>query len=70
MDAALQQHIEVECALSKVCKLLAKCNLTGHEEALQHAFMERMHAVHTQQLSEGDHATWFTVNFDDKEMKE
>ena len=25
-----------------------------------HAFMER-DAVHTQQLSEGDHATWFTV---------
>ena len=32
--------------------------------------MERVHAAHTQQLSEGDHATWFTVNFDDKEMKE
>ena len=27
-------------------------------------------AVHTQQLSERDHATWFTVNFDEDKIQE
>lgn len=63
VDAVLQQHEEIDHALVKLCKLLAKCDLTGAETELQRAFLQQMQAAHAQQLSEGGKALWFRVDF-------
>jgi hypothetical protein len=53
VEVALQQHLDIDCALHKVCKLLAKCHLTaGHEEAAQHVFMKRMETAIRQQAAD------------------
>jgi hypothetical protein len=71
VEAALQQHVDIDCALHKVCKLLAKCNLmTGHEEAAQHFFMKRMETAISQQAAEGSKATWYHVDFSDASKTE
>jgi len=70
VEAALQQHSKIDHALNKLCKLLAKCSLTGNEAALQQAFLNRMHTASAKQHSEGQCATWFTVDFgDDSEIE-
>jgi hypothetical protein len=71
VEAALQQHVDIDYALDKVCKLLAKCPLTtGHEEAAQHAFMKRMETAICQQAAEGSKATWYHVDFNDASKAE
>jgi hypothetical protein len=71
VEAALQQHVDIDCALNKVCKLLAKCHLrTGHKEAAQHVFMKRMETAIHQQAAEGSKATWYHVEAEAKEMSE
>ena len=63
VDAALQQHMEINKALNHVCNLLAKCNLTGHEEELQEVFVQRMEGAFGRQLAEGKKATWYEVDY-------
>jgi hypothetical protein len=71
VEVALQQHVDIDCALNKVCKLLAKCHLTvGHEEAAQHVFMKRMETAIRQQAAEGSKATWYHVDFNDASKAE
>ena len=62
VDAALQQHTEIDRTFTKLCKSLAKCNLTGDEKELQDAFLEKMHAANAMQHA-GESATWFGVDF-------
>jgi hypothetical protein len=63
VDAALQQHTDVDVAFNKVCKMLAKCNLNGSERELQEKFLFKMHAAFEQQLAEGVKASWFYVDY-------
>jgi len=65
VEAALQQNVEVDVAMTKLCKLLAKCNLHGGEGELHQVFAEKMQAASAQQQSEqeGRGATWFKVKF-------
>ena len=64
IEATLQQHTDINQALNKVCKLLARCNLNGTEEALQRKFLEKMRTAYGQQVALGNKATWFEVNYD------
>jgi len=68
VEAALQQHLQIDETLDKLCMLLAKCNLTGEERDLHRAFFDRMQAARVQKLSEGQSASWFHVEFADEEM--
>jgi hypothetical protein len=68
VDALLQQHPVIDQALNKVCKMFAKCQLNGSEEALQKKILERMAAAYAQQLAEGEKATWFGVDYQDEEQ--
>jgi hypothetical protein len=71
VEESLQQHVDIDCALDKVCKLLAKCHLrTGHQEAAQHVFMKRMETAIHQQAAEGSKATWYHVDFNDASKAE
>jgi hypothetical protein len=64
VGAALQQYTDIDQLFNKVCKLLAKCHLTGTEEKLQQKFLEKMQAASQQQLAEGQRATWFHVEYE------
>jgi hypothetical protein len=63
VDAVLQQYTEIDQALNKACKLLAKCNLNGTEKELQTKFLEKMQAAFELQLAEGQKAAWFGINY-------
>jgi hypothetical protein len=65
IDAVLQQYTDIDQALNKVCKLLAKCHLNGAEKALQQKFLDRMRAAAQQQLAEGTKATWYVVDYEE-----
>jgi len=57
------RYSEIDEAFGKLCKMFAKCNLTGSEQHLAAAFMEKMNAACAQQQLEGDNATWYVVNY-------
>ncbi len=61
-NAALWQYGEVKCTFNHLCKLLAKCNLNGSEEDLQHTFILKMQTVYANQTSKWS-PTWFQVDF-------
>ena len=62
-EAALQQYSEIDEVFGKLCKMFAKCNLTGSEQHLAAAFMEKMNTACVQQQLEGDNAMWYVVNY-------
>lgn len=66
VDAVLQQHSDIDQALNKACKMLAKCAVNGaHQDALLKMFLKKLNAAAGQQQSEGQKATWFSVDYDE-----
>lgn len=64
VDAAIQQHLEVEVAFIKLCKLLARCHLEKDDgEDLSRVFVERMNKACEHQISQGQSAKWYPVDF-------
>jgi hypothetical protein len=63
----MQQHGEIDRALNKVCKMLAKCNVNDtHQEALLKIFLKKMNDAVGNQQDEGQKATWYSVQHDEK----
>lgn len=60
-------HSDIEDMLAKVCKKLARCNLTGDEPELKAFFHQKMVNAHNQQMAEGKDAVFYKVASYDKE---
>jgi len=68
VEAALKMHSDIEAMLTKVCKKLARCDLTGDEPELQTLFHQKMVDAHNQQMAEGKDALFFAVaSYDDED---
>ena len=66
VDAALQQHNEIDRTFNKLCRMLAKCHLTGDDQDLLDTFKHKMQTAQMRQNSQGQSANWFYVEFDDQ----
>lgn len=65
VEAALDQHPDIEGQLDKLCKFFAQCAFDGEEKDLYVAITKRMQAAISRQRSEGLHASWREVIFDE-----
>lgn len=64
MEAALQQHGDINRAFDDLCKLLVQCDLENADTPpLNALFVEKMKAAHAKQLAQGSKATWREVDF-------
>ena len=67
VEAALKMHSDIEAMLTKVCKKLARCDLTGDEPELLTLFHQKMVDAHNQQMAEGKDAVFLAVASYDNE---
>ena len=62
LEAAIQQHPDLDIAMDKLAGLLAKCSI-NHSPELAEMFKERVEDAFIRQHQNGDKATWKWVNF-------
>ncbi len=67
VEAALKMHSDIEAMLTKVCKKLARCDLTGDEPDFLTLFHQKMVDAHNQQVAEGKDAVLLAVASYDNE---
>lgn len=66
VEAAWQQHPGIEDNINKLCKLVAKFDLSEKDEdTLTIEIMKRMKAAREQQRARGSKASWHHVDFRD-----
>lgn len=67
VEAALQQHPEVELHLNELCEHLAKCNIDAIENAenLQLVVSQKLTHAIEKQRRKGNGATWLRVHYDE-----
>jgi hypothetical protein len=62
-EAIMQQHPEIEQAMEKLARQLAKCELRPRSTAIQNIFATKLQDATARQIAMGNRATWKRVQY-------
>jgi hypothetical protein len=62
-EAVMQQHPKIEQMLEKLCKQLAKCEMSNSDTSIHTVLAEKLQAAIARQLSLGSDAEWKRVRY-------